>query len=264
MFAGKTVVITGAGSGIGRALALRFAQANSRLALSDINSPALQETLSLLPAGLDARGYTLDVSDCDAVFAHAADIKRDFGTAHVVINNAGAAIAGTVAQTSIAEYQWMMNINLYGVLHGTKAFLPMLLAQREGWVVNVSSVFGLFGYPTQSAYAMSKFAVRGLTECLWLELEGSGVRAVSVHPAGIKSNIEKNSKMAALATEAERSVVHKLDSKMTETAESSAESIYDGLLRGKRRILVGRQAPFSQLMTRLFPDSYPTLLKRLG
>ena len=127
-FQGRVVVITGAGSGIGRALAQQFAAAGARLALSDINQAGLDETLALLPSAVEARAYKLDVSSREAVFAHADEVKRDFGAAHVLINNAGASIVGTIAHTSIEEFEWQLGINLWGVIYGTKAFLPMMLA----------------------------------------------------------------------------------------------------------------------------------------
>lgn len=152
MFDDKVAVITGAGSGIGRALAIQLAEAGARLALSDINRAALDETVGRLPKGRRksrprVKGYTLDVASAEAVFAHADEVRSDFGTAHFVFNNAGATIVGTVDQTSIEEYEWQLGINMWGVLYGTKAFLPMMLAQREGCIVNISSIFGLIGYP---------------------------------------------------------------------------------------------------------------------
>ena len=176
---GKVVVVTGAGSGIGRALAEQFAAKGARLALSDVNAAGLEATLALLPAGTEARGYALDVSNRDAVFAHADAVHHDFGTAHVVVNNAGTSIVGTFEHLTVEEIEWQLGINLWGVIYGCKAFLPTMLAQRDGVLVNISSVFGLLGFPLQSAYNVSKFGVRGLTECLWSELDGTGVRAVA-------------------------------------------------------------------------------------
>ena len=266
MFNGKVVVITGAGSGIGRALAQQFAAAGARLALSDINEAGLEETLAMLPptASDNARSYILDVSSCDAVFAHAEEVKRDFGTAHYVINNAGVTIFGTVEHTSIEEYEWQLGINMWGVLYGTKAFLPMMLAQKEGCIVNISSVFGILGFPTQSAYNMSKFAIRGLTEALWSELEGTGVRAVSVHPGGIKTNIEKGARFCAVATEEDRLFSQKSEKLLTTTPEDCAADIIRGLQKGRNRIMTGNTSSRVFWMARLFPNSYPRLLKMLG
>lgn len=264
MFKGKVAVITGAGSGIGRALAIQFAAAGARLALSDVNRGGLDETLRLLPPACEARGYIVDASSCEAVFAHADEVKRDFGTAHIIVNNAGAAVIGTVEHTSIEEYRWQLDVNLYGVLYGTKAFMPMMLAQREGWIVNISSVYGLISYPTQSAYNMSKFAVRGLTECLWQELEGSGVHAVCVHPGGIKTNIEKSARRAKLAGAEEERSAAATDSMLRTPPEKVASDILNGIRRGKRRILTGYASSTIHWLTRLFPNSYPRLLKLLA
>lgn len=263
MFKDKVVVVTGAGSGIGRELARQFAEAGARLALSDVNTSGLEETVALLPPGHDARSYKLDVSSMEAVFAHAEAVRQDFGAAHYVVNNAGATVFGTVAHTSIEEYEWQLGVNMWGVLYGTKAFLPMMLEQKEGCIVNISSVFGLLGFPTQSAYNMSKFAVRGLTEALWSELEGTGVRAVCVHPGGIKTNIEKGARVCAAAT-AEDSLFSENSEKLLQTPpEDCAADIIRGLRKGKNRIITGNKSTTMFWMGRLFPNSYPRLLRML-
>jgi NAD(P)-dependent dehydrogenase (short-subunit alcohol dehydrogenase family) len=268
MFENKVVVLTGAGSGIGRALALQLAAAGARLALSDINRPTLDETLAMIAsasgADVDVRAYILDVSSREAVFAHADEVKRDFGTAHYVINNAGAAVFGTVNHTSIEEYEWQIGINMWGVLYGTKAFLPMMLAQKEGCIVNISSVFGLLGFPTQSAYNMTKFAVRGLTEALWSELEGTGVRAVCVHPGGIKTNIDKAGRLVAAATEEDELVNQGAEDLLITPPEDCAADIIKGLRRGHNRILTGNKSSTMFWLARLLPNSYPKILKLLG
>ncbi|HEX9208204.1 MAG TPA: SDR family oxidoreductase [Steroidobacteraceae bacterium] len=263
-FTGKVVVITGAGSGIGRALAQQLAAQGARLALSDVNVAGLEATILSLPGGSDARGYSLDVSSREAVFAHAATVQRDFGTAHFVINNAGATVVGTIAHLSIEEIEWQLGINLWGVIYGTKAFLPLLLAQREGCIVNISSVFGLVGYPLQGAYNISKFGVRGLTECLWSELDGTGVRAVCVHPGGIRTAIDKAGRRCA-ASGVEESTFDVMAQQMLVTPpEDCAADIIAGVERGKRRIVTGHKSTSLFWLSRFLPNSYPGLLRALS
>lgn len=270
MFNDKVIVITGAGSGIGRALAVQLAQAGARMALSDINKSGLDETLRMVPdntftghSRLMAKGYLLDVSSKDAVFAHAEEVKRDFGTAHFVFNNAGAGLLGTVAHTSVEEFEWQIGINMWGVLYGTKAFLPMMLNQREGCIVNISSIFGLLSFPTQAGYNMSKFAVRGLTECLWSELDGTGVKAICVHPGGVKTNIESNGRRVKAAGAEEDAVVGLAGKSLLTPPEECAADIIKGIRNGKRRIITGNKSKILSWMPRLLPDMYPALLKRL-
>lgn len=260
-FNGKVVVITGAGSGIGRALAQQLAGKGARLALSDVNAQGLNETLASLPATIEARGYALDVSDRQAVFAHADDARRDFGTAHCVINNAGATMIGTIEHMTVDEVEWQLGINLWGVIYGTKAFLPMMLAQSEGCIVNISSVFGLVGYPAQGAYNISKFGVRGLTECLWSELEGTGVIAVCVHPGGIKTNIERAGRRCAAAGEEEARFSVLADKLLQTTADECASDIIAGVERGKKRIITGNRSTTLFWLSRLLPNAYPAILK---
>jgi len=263
MFEGQTSVITGAGSGIGRALAQQLAVTGARLALSDVNAAALDETLRLLPAGTEARGYALDVADRAAVFAHAADVERDFGAAHFVFNNAGTTLVGNFVQLDIDEIEWQLAINLWGVIYGCKAFLPGMLARREGCLVNVSSVFGLIGFPLQSAYNISKFGVRGLTECLWQELEGTDVRAVCVHPGGIRTNIEKSGRRSRNAGALEEELSRRADKELSTPPGKCAADILAGLAAGRRRILTGNRAQAASWLARLLPDSYPAVLRRV-
>jgi NAD(P)-dependent dehydrogenase (short-subunit alcohol dehydrogenase family) len=257
-------VVTGAASGIGRALAQQLAARGAKLAISDINDAGLKETLKSLPRGSKARSYRVDASSRQAVFKHAADVKRDFGTAHFVVNNAGATVVGTVAHLSIEEIEWQLGINLWGPIYGTKAFLPMMLAQRQGCIVNISSVFGLVGFPLQSAYNISKFGVRGLTECLWSELEGTGVRAVCVHPGGIRTNIERAARRALAAGDEETAFEGMADRMLVTPPEKCAADILAGVERGKKRILTGNLSTTLFWLARLLPNAYPAVIRALA
>src|SRR3954447_18498346 len=194
--AGQTAVITGAGSGMGRALAQRLSRLGSPVAIVDANQDTLRETEALLSGEVFAR--PLDVRDRQGQFAFAAEVA-EWAPAPIgaVFNNAGVALAQTVAEASPEDDEWLIAINFDGVVHGVRAFLPILLRQDAGTIVNTSSVFGLAGIPTQSAYCASKFAVRGFTESLRHELRGSGVRAITVHPGGVRTNIARRGRMKA-------------------------------------------------------------------
>ncbi|TAK87327.1 MAG: SDR family oxidoreductase [Aquabacterium sp.] len=191
-FQDKTVVITGAGSGIGRAHALEFARLGARLALNDFDPKGLQETLDLVaetgPRQVHSEAF--DVGERDAMFGFAERVQARLGKAHVIINNAGIGGGGApVWAMGDADYERTMQVNFFGVLYGTRAFLPQLLENGEGAIVNISSVFGLVGTPNSSDYCAAKFAVRGFTESLMVELQGSPVSVHLVHPGGVRTNI---------------------------------------------------------------------------
>ena len=256
----KVAVVTGAGSGIGRALAQLLARKGCVLALADINEASLKETAAGLSA--DVMLHRLDVADRAAVYAFAGAVQQHFGTAHVVINNAGVAVSQTVNDLTWEDFEWLMGINFWGVAYGTKAFLPMLLAQDEGAIVNVSSVFGIVGVPTQSAYNAAKFAVRGFTEALRHELKDSGVRAISVHPGGIKTNIAAAARFykdpiggtdrAASAARFER---------LARTSpDQAAAAIVRGIEKGSPRVLIGADARLIDRVQRLMPERYGVVL----
>jgi NAD(P)-dependent dehydrogenase (short-subunit alcohol dehydrogenase family) len=263
-FLGKVAVVTGAGSGIGRALAIQLASCGARLALSDIDEAALSTTIAQCGSGTEARAYKLNVADRGAVLAHAAEVERDFGAVHFVFNNAGATLVGTFEHSSLEEIEWQLGINLWGVIHGSKAFLPLMLSQREGCIVNISSIFGLLGYPTQSAYNISKFGVRGLTECLWSELKDTGVRAVCVHPGGIRTNIERAGRRVKLANQQEAEFAAKAAKLLVTPPEECAKDILRGVEAGKNRILTGYRSRAIHWISRLLPNSYPALFKYLS
>jgi short-subunit dehydrogenase len=232
------------------------------LALVDISRIGLAATVASLPPGCRAICYPLDVASREAVFGLADAVKRDFGTAHYIINNAGTAMMASFEHTSILEIEKVLAVNLWGVIYGTKAFLPMMLAQREGCIVNISSVLGLVAGPCHAAYVMSKFAVRGLTETLWTELEGTGVRAVVVHPGGINTSIAENSAIAENATDLERHVAAVSSRMLVTSPARCARLIISGIESGRRRLVVGSGASFMFWLSRLFPTRYVWLMRR--
>ena len=256
----KVAVVTGAGSGIGRALAQLLAQKGCRLALADINEATLKETVQ----GLSAEVITqpLDVADRAAVYAFAERVKQQFGTAHVVINNAGVAVSQTVNDLSWDDFEWLMGINFWGVAYGTKAFLPTLLAQDEGTIVNLSSVFGIIAVPTQAAYNAAKFAVRGFTEALRHELKGTHVRAISVHPGGIRTNIAAAARFyrdPTGGTDAKASAA-RFERLARTTPEKAAATIVRGIEKGSPRVLIGADAVLIDKIQRLMPERYGSVM----
>jgi NADP-dependent 3-hydroxy acid dehydrogenase YdfG len=251
-------MITGAGSGIGRALAQRLAQHGCPVAIADIDEAALKETEASLRGPVLAR--VLDVADANAQLDFAAAIK-DWMPAPLggVFNNAGVAIMSTVADAVIEDDEWLHSINYHGVVNGVRAFLPILLEQNEGVIVNTSSVFGLLGMPTQSAYCAAKFAVRGFTDSLRQELRGTGVGAVNVHPGGIKTNIVRNGRIRSdplgLGRSQEEFAAQFTQVAMT-TPEKAAATIHKGVEAGKARILVGPDAYVFDALARIAPTRY--------
>ncbi len=197
-FRGRVAAITGAGSGIGRALANALARQGAHLALSDIDDAGLAETVVQCEGlGVKITSEHVDVADRCAVYAWADCVVAEHGHVNLIINNAGVALGATVESMSYEDFEWLMNINFWGVVYGTKAFLPHLKLSGEGHIVNLSSVFGLISVPSQSAYNAAKFAVRGFSDTLRMELEidGANLSVTTVHPGGIKTNIARNARV---------------------------------------------------------------------
>ena len=255
----KVVVITGAGSGIGRALAVNLAGKGSRLALSDVNQAGLAETAELATkAGSpDVHTATLDVADREAFASYAAAVAEHFGQVNVVVNNAGVALAGDVVDLDYKDMDWIVGINFWGVVHGTKEFLPHLIASGDGHIVNLSSLFGLLAMPGQSAYNATKFAVRGFTEALREEMliAGHKVGVTSVHPGGIKTAIARN---ARVSDKEDKVATAKLfDEKLAKmTPERAAEIIVKGIVKNQARVLVGLDAHALHQFQRLAGSRY--------
>jgi NAD(P)-dependent dehydrogenase (short-subunit alcohol dehydrogenase family) len=247
-FQSKVVAITGAGSGIGRALAQNLAARGAKLALAGLTLEGLEETVALLPHGAHATCTALDVSNRKEVFAFADKVIAEFGGIDYIINNAGTSVLASVENVTIEEIEKVINVNMWGVVYGTKAFLPQMLKQSSGCIVNVSSVFGLVATPCSVAYTMSKFAVRGLTETLWDELQGTGVRAVLVHPGGIATNIAANTPIAKNEGDLERKLAAANNAQMTTPPEVCAQEIVDGQ-RGK-----GAVPPLAAVSKQLWQD----------
>ncbi|MEV7549266.1 SDR family NAD(P)-dependent oxidoreductase [Amycolatopsis sp. NPDC089917] len=264
-FTDKVAVITGAGSGIGRALAIELAGRGARLALSDVDAVRAADTAALCEkAGATAKAYALDVADRDAVLAHAEEVAVDFGGAALVVNNAGVALGATVEEMTWDDYDWLMGINLGGVVNGTKAFLPQVIASGDGHIVNLSSVFGFIGVPTQSAYNAAKFAVRGFTEALRQEMliARYPVGVSCVHPGGIKTNIARDARGGV-----ERDIdkaAEGFEKIARTTPEKAAQTIVRGIERGTARILIGPDAYAIDAIPRVLGSFYQRPLALLG
>ncbi len=259
----KVVVITGAGSGIGRALALELSRRGSSLALSDIDGAGLAETVEQVKAGgvREVRSDHLDVSDRAAFAAYATAVAEQFGRVNVVVNNAGVALAGDLTELTYADMDWVVGINFWGVVHGTKEFLPHLIASGDGHVVNLSSLFGLISMPGQSAYNATKYAVRGMTEALREEMliAGHPVGVTSVHPGGIKTAIARNARVAA--GEDKDATARLFDEKLARMSpERAAEIIVKGVLGNKARVLVGLDAHALHHLAKLTGSRYQDII----
>lgn len=268
------IAITGAGSGIGRALALACANRGAKLAISDINKEALLATFENVKAcnsNIEATQQLLDVSDKQQVSAWAEQTCKHFGVVNVIINNAGVAVSSSVESLEYADFEWLMNINFWGVVYGSKSFLPYLQQAPWGHIVNISSLFGLISTPNSSAYNAAKFAVRGFTESLRIELLMSNkhINVSCVHPGGIKTNIANASRegdelvgAASCMTTAERK--QQFNEKMAKlTPDQAAEIIIKGMLRKKGKIMVGTDAKWLDRLQRLMPVGYQKIVKNV-
>lgn len=262
-YANKLCVVTGAGSGIGRAAALNLAKQGAALALSDINATGLEETKRLIgaPPSNRIRFDRLDVADAAAIENYARTVKESLGDADYVFNIAGLTRVGRFEDTPLSSFEKIMDVNFWGVVRMSKAFLPQLVATKGG-LVNISSLFGLIGYPGQAHYCASKFAVRGFNETLAMEMEEKGVRVTSVHPGGVATAIARNAVVDKLPEDVadRKDFEANFDRAAITSPERAAEIILEGAARGRRRVIVGRDAKLVSFIQRLFPQSYGKLL----
>jgi len=259
-----TAVVTGAGSGIGRALAQQLAATHSGLALADIDEAGLRQTVrSLEKKGALITTHILDVADEKAMCSFARDVRRKHGRVTLLINNAGVALEGTFEEISLDDFRWLMNINFWGTVYGVMYFLPTLKREERAHIVNLSSVFGLIAPPGQPAYSASKFAVRGFTECLRHELEGTSVRVSCVHPGGIRTAIARRARIGAGVTRAGREEdVARFEKLFRTSPEDAASRILRGVERSKPRILIGSDAYKIDILQRLRPGTYWKTMSR--
>ncbi|MCR9106746.1 MAG: SDR family NAD(P)-dependent oxidoreductase [Gammaproteobacteria bacterium] len=262
--AGKTAVITGAGSGIGRALAQQLNREGCALFLSDINAQSLQATVDAFERPeITTQQTVLDVADKAAVYAWASEVEDRTGHVDIVINNAGVALLELVEDCNYDNIEWLMGINYWGVVYGTQAFLPLLRRSEQGHLVNISSIFGVIAVPTQSAYNSAKFAVRGYTEALRQEMAGTNVHVCCVHPGGIRTNIAKAARGGDPAQSADERG-KQFEQMARTTPESAAQQIIRAVEKRKKRLLIGKDAKLIDIIQRLFPVSYPRFMLALA
>ena len=264
-FAGKVAVVTGAGSGIGQALAIELGRSGAQVAICDVDTEGLaktQERLELI--GAKVKADRLDVTERERFLAYADEVKAHFGKVNQIYNNAGIAYAGDVEVSHFKDLEKVMDVDYWGVVNGTKAFLPHLIASGDGHIINVSSIFGIFSVPGQAAYNAAKFAVRGFTEALRQEMELANhpVKVTTVHPGGIKTAIARN--MTTAEGLDKEKLASTFDKKLASTTpQKAARIILDGVNKNKARVLVGPDAKVLDLIVRVTGSGYQRLFATL-
>lgn len=265
-FAGKVAVVTGAGSGIGQALAIELGRSGAKLAICDVDTEGLAATEERLKAiGAPVKADRLDVTEREAFLLYADAVKEHYGTVNQIYNNAGIAFTGDVEISEFKDIERVMDVDFWGVVNGTKAFLPHLIASGDGHVINVSSVFGLFSVPGQAAYNSAKFAVRGFTEALRQEMAIAKhpVKVTTVHPGGIKTAIARNA-TAAEGLDA-KELAEAFDKKLANTTpQRAAVIILDGVRKNKARVLVGPDAKILDVIVRITGSGYQRLFSAVA
>lgn len=264
----KNVVITGAGGGIGRSLALHFANEGCNLAISDIDQESLNRTETLLQkTGVKIFSQILDVSDRGCMEQYPEKVVSEMGGVDIVVNNAGVVVVSTVEEHSVDDYEWLMGINFWGVLYGSKFFIPYLRRAEEACIINISSIFGMVSMPNLSSYNAAKFAVRGFSESLQHELHGSGIRVMGVYPGGVKTDFAKKARFKSTPGRSKKT--HQEFSNIFEkysmsTPDSTSRAVLKGLKKRKKRVLVGPDAKSGELLSRLMPVRHGWMIRLIG
>ncbi|MGB1017217.1 MAG: SDR family oxidoreductase [Nannocystaceae bacterium] len=253
-FTDRIAVVTGAASGIGRATSVALAQRGCDLAIVDLNEEGLAETAAHIEkTGRKVTQHIVDVADRAQMKALADTVVEAHGAVHIVINNAGVTVSASFARQSLDDFEWLMGINFWGVIHGCKFFLPHLGRAEEAHIVNISSLFGLIGVPTQTSYCASKFAVRGFSDALRFELEDTRVGLTCVHPGGINTNIIRNSRYTEERRYGTRARIQRVFDRAM-PPEEAANLIVDAIAHNKERLLITREAHLGDLVMRLLPQ----------
>jgi short-subunit dehydrogenase len=258
---GRVAVVTGAASGIGRAVSLELARRGCALALVDVNESGLAEVADEIRAlGRKVSVHVADVADRARMERLPAEVKAEHGHVHVLVNNAGVSVSGTLADQSLDDFAWIVGINFWGVVYGCKLFLPHLLVEDEAHIVNVSSLFGLIGVPTQVSYNATKYAVRGISEALISELSGTHVGVTCVHPGGIRTNIVRAGRASTAKDAEEMSVAAEQFERRAMPPEKAARKIVRAIERNRGRLLIGVETVLGDWLKRLSPVSTQRLL----
>jgi len=262
-FKDKVCVITGAGSGIGRATAIKLAAQGAIVVASDLHKETIGETQKRIEAnGNTCVSYIVDVTDRDAVFDLAAQVVKDHGHADLILNNAGIANIASVEELTAETLKLIMDVDFWGVVNGTQAFLPYMRQSNFGHIANVSSIFGWIGVPQQAAYNAAKFAVHGFTEALRQEMYGTNIKVSCIHPGGVDTQIARNAELPqGQDNDARREEIAQNFKKVVKsTPEKAANTIISGIEKGKARILIGRDAHMVDIVRRIFPVRYGQIL----
>lgn len=246
-FKNKVAAVTGAASGIGRALAIELAKRGAHVAMADINAAGLAETAGMIKGDAKVTQHVIDVRDRKAVERFAAEVEAQHGGCDAIINNAGLAVVGSIEEVSYEEFEKVIDVNMWGVIYGTKSFMPLLRRRPEGHIVNISSINGMVPFANNGPYCVSKYAVLGLSETLMQELRGSTVHVTSVHPGGIRTNIVRN---VPGMTDKDQANFNRLA--MTSAAQA-AKTILKGMLRNEERVYIGMDAKLMALAKRILP-----------